>query len=151
MFNVFTIGNLIGFLVLFVGGIIIGGIICAVRVVDGDLYDEKKIAKPLIKTMALTLAITLLLIIVFAVPLGIYNTKTASGERALKDSKSEINKGINREIIITAEDGREIFHYEGKVDIESNHEDNYIKCEGEDGKRYIIYYGIQDTITIIEK
>ena len=40
---------------------------------------------------------------------------------------------------------------EGKVDIESNHTDNYIKFESEEGKRYIIYYGIQDTITIIEK
>lgn len=80
-----------------------------------------------------------------------YNTNTASGIRAVKDYQSNINNGIDREITITAEDGREIFHYEGKVDIESNHEDNYIKFESEDGKRYIIYYGIQDTIKIIEK
>lgn len=80
-----------------------------------------------------------------------YNTSTASGIRAYKDFKSELSNGIDREITITAEDGREIFHYEGKVDVESNHEDNYIKFESEDGKRYIIYYGIQDTITIIEK
>lgn len=38
-----------------------------------------------------------------------------------------------------------------KVDIESNHEDNYIKFDDENGKRYIIYYGITDTIQIIEK
>ena len=68
-----------------------------------------------------------------------------------KDYKSEMENGIEREILITAEDGREIFYYEGKVDIESNHEDNYIKFEGEDGRRYMIYYGIQDTIQIIEK
>lgn len=80
-----------------------------------------------------------------------YNTSTASGIRSYKDFQSELTNGLNREITITAEDGREIFHYEGKVDIESNHEDNYIKFEGEDGKRYMIYYGIQDTITIIEK
>ena len=71
--------------------------------------------------------------------------------RAVKDFQSELSNGIDREITITAEDGREIFYYEGKVDIESNHEDNYIKFESEEGKRYIIYYGIQDTITIIEK
>jgi hypothetical protein len=58
---------------------------------------------------------------------------------------------MEREINITAEDGRQIFYYEGKFDVELNHEDNYIKFESEDGKRYIIYYGIQDTITIIEK
>lgn len=79
------------------------------------------------------------------------NTSTASGIRSYKDWQSELDNGLNREIIITAEDGREIFRYEGRVDIESNHEDNYIKFESEDGKRYMIYYGIQDTIQIIEK
>lgn len=79
-----------------------------------------------------------------------YNTNTAAGARGYKDFQSNINNGIEREITITAEDGREIFHYEGKVDIESNHTDNYIKFESEEGKRYIIYYGIQDTIVIKE-
>lgn len=79
------------------------------------------------------------------------NTSTASGIRHYKDYQSELSNGIEREITITAEDGREIFHYEGKIDIESNHTDNYIKFESEEGKRYIIYYGIQDTILIIEK
>ena len=82
---------------------------------------------------------------------GWYNTNTAAGKRAIKDFKSNVNNGIEREIIITAEDGREIFRYDGKIDIESNHQDNYIKFDDEHGKRYIIYYGIQDTITIIEK
>ena len=80
-----------------------------------------------------------------------YNTSTASGIRGMKDFKSELTNGIAREITITAEDGREIFHYQGKVDVESDHTDNYIKFESEEGKRYLIYYGIQDTITIIEK
>ena len=79
-----------------------------------------------------------------------YNTSTASGIRAYKDYQSNINNGIEREITITAEDGREIFHYKGKVDVESDHEDNYIKFESEEGKRYMIYYGITDTIIIKE-
>lgn len=83
--------------------------------------------------------------------LGWWHTHSASGIRTMKDYHSELSNGIDREITITAEDGREIFHYEGKVDVESNHTDNYIKFESEQGKRYIIYYGIQDTITIIEK
>lgn len=91
------------------------------------------------------------LIIALCFGLNWYNTSTASGIRAFKDHQSNLSNGIEREITITAEDGREIFHYEGKVDIESNHTDNYIKFESEEGKRYIIYYGIQDTITIIEK
>ena len=92
-------------------------------------------------------------VIVGALAFGMnwYNTSTASGIRGLKDFKSELTNGIEREITITAEDGREIFHYQGKVDVESDHTDNYIKFESEEGTRYLIYYGIQDTITIIEK
>ena len=95
--------------------------------------------------------ISVIIIILIVIGVKWYNTHTASGVRAVKDFQSEISNGIEREITITAEDGREIFYYEGKVDIESDHEDNYIKFESEEGKRYLIYYGIQDTITIIEK
>lgn len=105
--------------------------------------------------LAKGIVIALVAAIFFTVGLALcirwYNTSTASGVRAVKDWQSELNNGIDREITITAEDGRQIFHYEGKIDIESNHADNYIKFESEEGKRYIIYYGIQDTITIIEK
>lgn len=82
-----------------------------------------------------------------------YHKNTASGVRSYKDFTSEMENGIDREITITAEDGREIFHYEGKVDIETAHEGNanYICFETQDGKRYLIYYGIQDTLLIIEK
>ena len=100
------------------------------------------------------IAITIICIISFVlVCYGFhwYNTSTASGIRSLKDFKSNLSNGIEREITITAEDGRQIFHYEGKVDVESNHVDNYIKFESEEGKRYLIYYGVQDTISIIEK
>jgi hypothetical protein len=79
-----------------------------------------------------------------------YNSSTASGIRAYKDYQSNMSNGIEREITITAEDGREIFHYKGKVDVESDHTDNYIKFESEEGKRYLIYYGITDTIIIKE-
>lgn len=79
-----------------------------------------------------------------------YNSSTASGIRAYKDYQSNMSNGIEREITITAEDGREIFHYKGKVDVESDHEDNYIKFESEEGKQYLIYYGITDTIVIKE-
>ena len=91
-------------------------------------------------------------VIFFGTIFGInwYNTSTASGIRAYKDYQSNMSNGIEREITITAEDGREIFHYKGKVDVESDHTDNYIKFESEEGKRYMIYYGITDTIIIKE-
>lgn len=98
-----------------------------------------------------SIIISIVLTIALGFGLNWYNTSTASGIRNFKDHQSNLSNGIEREITITAEDGREIFHYEGKVDIESDHTDNYIEFESEEGKRYIVYYGIQDTITIIEK
>lgn len=77
-----------------------------------------------------------------------YFGNTASGARALKDEQSNLNKGLKREIIITAEDGREIFHYIGKCDIETTNE--YILFEDENGLRQMIYWGVQDTIIISE-
>lgn len=77
-----------------------------------------------------------------------YYGSTASGMRALKDQQSNLNLGLNRQITITAEDGREIYHYQGKCDIET--QDRYILFEGEDGLRRTIYWGITDTIIIEE-
>lgn len=94
---------------------------------------------------------TIIVTILLAIFLNWYNTSTASGIRDMKDFRSNLSNGIEREITITTEDGREVFHYQGKIDVESDHTDNYIKFESENGKRYIIYYGIQDTVKIIEK
>lgn len=93
----------------------------------------------------------LITVIVVGATLGIgywYYNNTADGARALKDEQSNLNNGLMREIIITAEDGREIFRYKGKCDIETN--SGYILFEGEDGLRRIIYYGALDTIIITE-
>lgn len=139
MFSYFTIGNIVFFVFLALFLICI-----SVRVFF------MQVDRPVLcGVVSAIVSLILFCSTVFGVYL--YNTNTASGARALKDNQSEISNGIDRSIKITAEDGREIFYYEGKVDVESNHEDNYIKFEGEDGKRYIIYYGIQDTIQIIEK
>ena len=133
----FTIGQWIGLVVVFIILVLISiGIwICNESWIAGIVS--------IVVSIGLTIAL--------GFGLNWYNTSTASGIRNFKDYQSNLSNGIDREITITAEDGREIFHYEGKVDIESNHTDNYIKFESEEGKRYIIYYGIQDTITIIEK
>ena len=77
-----------------------------------------------------------------------YCNNTASGVRAMKDQQSNLSNGLMREITITAEDGREIFHYVGKCDIETN--GNYILFEDENGLRQMIYWGITDTIIVSE-
>ena len=77
-----------------------------------------------------------------------YCNNTAGGIRAMKDQQSSLSNGLMREITITAEDGREIFHYVGKCDIETN--GNYILFEDENGLRQMIYWGIIDTIIVSE-
>ena len=93
-----------------------------------------------------------ILITVFVVLLIIggfwYCNNTAGGARAMKDQQSNLSNGLMREITITAEDGREIFHYVGKCDIETN--GNYILFEDENSLRQMIYWGITDTIIISE-
>ena len=133
----FTIRQWVGLVVVFI-------ILAFISVMIG-LYNASWIAG------IVSIVVSIGLTVALGFGLNWYNTSTASGIRNFKDHQSNLSNGIEREITITAEDGREIFHYEGKVDIESNHTDNYIKFESEEGKRYIIYYGIQDTITIIEK
>ena len=133
----FTIGQWIGLVVVF---------IILVLISIGIWYCNDSWIAGII-----SIVVSIVLTIALGFGLNWYNTSTASGIRNFKDRQSNLSNGIEREITITAEDGRRIFHYEGKVDVESNHTDNYIKFESEEGKRYIIYYGIQDTITIIEK
>ena len=100
-----------------------------------------------------SLAITLVVCLSIMFGVNWYNKNTESGKRNYKDFESEVGGGLNREITITAEDGREIFHYEGRVDVETKHDGNanYILFESEEGRRYIIYYGITDTVLIAEK
>lgn len=135
-------------LVLIVGFIVTSAIIVGIVYAWGELdgYEEKVIKK----RMAIAGAVVLALFVAIGFIMNWYNTNTASGIRNYKDYQSEMSNGIEREITITAEDGREIYHYKGKVDVESDHEDNYIKFEREDGGREIIYYGITDTVLITE-
>lgn len=79
------------------------------------------------------------------------HTSTASGIRSYKDFKSEMANGLEREITITAEDGREIFHYKGKFDVEMDNEGNYLRFETQSGKRFTVEYGIQDTVLLVEE
>ena len=133
-----TIGNWI-----FIGIVAIFGIIISIMLI----YGEASVAG------IITIVSTVAFCIVLMFSLSWWHNNTASGIRAMKDYQSNMNNGIMREITITAEDGREIFNYEGKCDIETSHEnsENYILFESEDGRRYIIYYGVQDTVLIVEK
>ena len=138
-----TIGNW-----FFIGFILICGIGVSLLIYFNSYTWDKN---P--KGAIINMIITLILVVGIALGLNWYNTSTASGMRNYKDFKSELSNGIYRELIITAEDGREIFRYEGKFDIERHEDgdDRYLRFESQEGKRYTISYGIQDTVLIIEK
>lgn len=133
-----TIGNWILIAILVIIGLVSIGY---------GLYQQDGIAPYVVGGIVIVLAVVCLFV------LNWYHKNTASGIRSYKDFTSEMENGIEREVTITAEDGRVIFHYEGKIDIGSaNVKDaNYICFETQEGKRYLIYYGIQDTLLIVEK
>lgn len=134
---------------LTIGNWIIIGIVAVIGIIIGCIA----IASDAKVNGIITLAATVVVCLGLMFGLSWYHNNTASGQRSMKDFQSDIAGGLNREITITAEDGREIFHYEGKVDIETKHEGdaNYILFESEEGYRHIIYYGIMDTVLIVEK
>lgn len=130
---------------LTLGQWIFAGIIAiAVIIVVGFLmYDDE------FKAAIIALIIGILIEALFIGFLSWYNTKTAGGVRHYKDYVSNMENGLNRSVDIYAEDGRQIYHYDGKIDIEDNN--GYILFEDEDHKRHIIYYGALDTVIIEEK
>ena len=101
------------------------------------------------KTILISSIVSIIIIIGIIISGFWYYENVASGIREMKDQESALNNGIEREITITAEDGREIFYYKGKCDIETDN-GNYILFEDEEGKRQIIYWGVTDTIIISE-
>jgi len=136
-----TIGYIV--MVVFVG---IVGVVASLTIaaVVSKSYDK------CVKMAVIGLLITALVIALLLIGGNWYFNNTANGVRAMKEQQSNLNNGLNREITIIAADGREIFHYKGKCDIESDHEDNYILFEGEDGLRRMVYYGVTDTVLILE-
>lgn len=95
-----AIGEWICMVVVFVIGIVFFGI--------AELWDKEK-------TRGIVgIIVTILICILMGADFNWRHTKTASGIRSDKDYTSELSNGINREIIITAEDGRQIFYYKGE-------------------------------------
>lgn len=145
-----TFGNWIFIGILGLFGIILTTIF-GWFIYDDNSYDDSIWSK--FKGYIIGLIITLIIIFGLLFIINWYNTSTASGKRSFKDFKSEINNGIYREITITNDDGKVIYNYTGKCDIQEQDEvdERKLKFENEQGKRVIIYYGITDTVKIIEK
>lgn len=134
-----TLGNWI-----FIGIVFIVGVLSSVLAYTLSFNNNKR-------NCIITSIVAIVITLGFMFGLNWYNTSTASGMRKYKDFQSEMANGIDRELVITAEDGREIFRYKGKFDLDMDNEGNYLRFETQEGKRYTIEYGIQDTVIVIEK
>lgn len=151
-----TIGNWILVGILTIIGILVTLVIGSWYYEDSK-YDFDKRIEVYHKNRLLGFIVTgIISLIIVAGTIGCfhwYHTSFASGIRSYKDFKSNINNGIYREITITNENGKVIYDYTGKCDIQEQEQvdERKLKFEDEKGKRVIIYYGITDTVKIIEK
>ena len=92
----FTIGQWIGLVVVF---------IILVLISIGIWYNNDSWIAGIV-----SIVVSIGLTVALGFGLNWYNTSTASGIRNFKDNQSNLSNGIDREITITAEDGRKIFH-----------------------------------------
>ena len=93
------------------------------------------------------LIVTVVLILALLFGMRWYFQNTASGQRALIDSKSELNNGIDRTVTVYTANGEIIAQYSGKIDIEGN-DGGYVLFDF-DGKRYIYYTCFVESIADI--
>lgn len=93
------------------------------------------------------LIVTVVLILALLFGMRWYFQNTASGQRALIDSKSELNNGIDRTVTVYTANGEIIAQYSGKIDIEGN-DGGYVLFDF-DGKRYIYYNCFVESIADI--
>ena len=92
------------------------------------------------KSFKIFIAVVVTIIIVI---IGIF-VNSASFKRGVVDLKSDLSGGLNREINVYTADGQLIKHFEGKIDIDSEH-DGAVKFDY-NGKRYIYYNCFVETI-----
>jgi len=92
------------------------------------------------KSFKIFIAVLVTIIIVI---IGIF-VNSASFKRGVVDLKSDLAGGLNREINVYTADGQLIKHFEGKIDIDSEH-DGAVKFDY-NGKRYIYYNCFVETI-----
>ena len=86
------------------------------------------------------LALVIALIIIGGIWGGTYwyYSNTESGKRALKTQDSNLNNGIEREVIVYDMDGDELEYFRGRFDVD--YEDERIMFDDENGNRHVIYF-----------
>ncbi len=122
-----------------IGGYVLAIIISVVLLGIGigvcfSCFDDRRYQTAGVITLIAAIALTILT----WVGMRWYYQNTATGQRALKTQKSELNNGIERIIVVYDMNGQIIEKYEGKFDIE--YKDERIMFDDKDGNRHIIYF-----------
>lgn len=95
----------------------------------------------------MSLAVSIAIIVIVLGGMLFYYNATASGKRAFKSQKSELENGIERVVTVYDMEGDVIKVYDGKFDVTY---DDRILFDDEQGKRHVIYYST-GTVTVDEK
>ena len=96
---------------------------------------------------ALTIFVCIFIVAAILFGLLCYFNKTAAGQRALVDQKSNLHGGIERTVTVYTANGEVIAQYTGLIDIDTN-DGGYVKFDFE-GKRYVYYNCFVETIAEI--
>lgn len=65
----------------------------------------------------------------------------SSMSRSVKSFTSDLSGGLEREITVYSATGEELFHQEGKFDVEENEAGSKILYDDENGLRHIVFVG----------
>lgn len=126
--------------------VVLAGVAVAVWCIY-SIVDNKKYKNPIMPHV-IGLVVTVFLTLAISGIVLWYLYGTESGERIVKDTKSNITGGIERVVTVYDIDGEVIKQYEGKFDVD--YDSDRIKFDDENGKRHIIYY-TTGTVVIDEK
>lgn len=128
-----------------VGAIILVLAVLVMCIYFGYLFFDASMTK---RGKILSILIPILIICVISFGTIWFFKYTAIGQRAVIDSKSNLNNGLERTITVYTADGKIIAEYTGLIDIETN-DGGYVKFDF-DGKRYIYYNCFIESIANIE-
>lgn len=85
------------------------------------------------------ITISRIIVIISLLAIMFFCSCTESCARRCKDINSDFDGGLHRVVRVYDLNGNLVCEYEGKFDIETDHE-TYILWDDEWGKRHIIYY-----------
>ncbi len=102
-------------------------------------YEDREKKRRFKKRLLLTSVVLLALTLIGGCNVWYWNTE--SGQRVVKDWKSNNVGGLNRTVEVYTQDGELLKSYTGKIDVQNNDYGNKVLFDL-DGKRYVFYNAV---------